>query len=103
VWCNASRGSWASSTVQHAREEVQQFSPLETGRARVYTCGPTVYTHQHIGNLRAYVFADTLRRALEWKGFEVDRVVNITDVGHLTSDMDEGEDKLELASQQEGR
>ncbi|MBD0328961.1 MAG: cysteine--tRNA ligase [Thermoleophilia bacterium] len=83
--------------------ELQEFAPLEPGRARVYTCGPTVYAYQHIGNLRAYVFADTLRRVLEWKGYEVVQVINITDVGHLTSDMDEGEDKLELASQREGR
>jgi cysteinyl-tRNA synthetase len=60
--------------------ELQQFAPLETGRAGVYTCGPTVYAYQHIGNLRAYVFADTLRRVLEWKGLEVVHVVNITDV-----------------------
>jgi cysteinyl-tRNA synthetase len=83
--------------------KLQEFAPLEPGTARVYTCGPTVYAYQHIGNLRAYVFADTLRRLLEWKGYAVTHVVNITDVGHLTSDMDEGEDKLELASQREGR
>ena len=83
--------------------ELQEFAPLEPGRVRAYTCGPTVYAYQHIGNLRAYVFADTLRRVLEWKGYEVVHVLNITDVGHLTSDMDEGEDKLELASRQEGR
>jgi cysteinyl-tRNA synthetase len=83
--------------------ELQEFAPLTAGTARVYSCGPTVYAYQHIGNLRAYVFADTLRRVLEWKGYDVVHVVNITDVGHLTSDMDEGEDKLELASQREGR
>jgi cysteinyl-tRNA synthetase len=83
--------------------ELQQFVPLEAGRVQVYTCGPTVYAYQHVGNLRAYVFADTLRRVLEWKGYEVTHVINITDVGHLTSDMDEGEDKLELASREEAR
>src|SRR5712691_12673985 len=83
--------------------ELQEFTPLESANARVYTCGPTVYAYQHIGNLRAYVFADTLRRVLEWKGYEVLHVINITDVGHLTSDMDEGEDKLELASKRERR
>jgi cysteinyl-tRNA synthetase len=83
--------------------ELQNFVPLEPAKVRVYTCGPTVYAYQHIGNLRAYVFADTLRRVLEWKGYEVTHVVNITDVGHLTSDMDEGEDKLELAARREGR
>jgi cysteinyl-tRNA synthetase len=83
--------------------KLEDFAPSEPGRARMYTCGPTVYAYQHIGNLRAYVFADTLRRVLEWKGYEVVQVINITDVGHLTSDMDEGEDKLELASQREHR
>jgi cysteinyl-tRNA synthetase len=83
--------------------ELQEFAPLERGTTRIYTCGPTVYAYQHIGNLRAYVFADTLRRVLEWKGYDVVHVVNITDVGHLTSDMDEGEDKLELAAEREGR
>jgi cysteinyl-tRNA synthetase len=76
----------------------REFVPLEPGAARMYSCGPTVYAYQHVGNLRAYVFADTLRRALEWKGHEVVQVISITDVGHLTSDMDEGDDKLELAS-----
>jgi cysteinyl-tRNA synthetase len=83
--------------------KLEEFVSLQPGTARVYTCGPTVYAYQHIGNLRAYVFADTLRRVLEWKGGEVVHVINITDVGHLTSDMDEGEDKLELASQREHR
>ncbi len=83
--------------------QLQVFSSLEPKKASVYSCGPTVYAYQHIGNLRAYVFADTLRRVLEWKGYEVTQVINITDVGHLTSDMDEGEDKLEVASKREGR
>jgi cysteinyl-tRNA synthetase len=83
--------------------ELREFAPLEPGSARVYSCGPTVYAYQHIGNLRAYLFADTLRRVLEWKGYDVVHVVNITDVGHLTSDMDVGDDKLELASRREGR
>jgi cysteinyl-tRNA synthetase len=81
----------------------REFVPLEPGAARMYSCGPTVYAYQHVGNLRAYVFADTLRRALEWKGHEVVQVISITDVGHLTSDMDEGDDKLELASEREHR
>jgi cysteinyl-tRNA synthetase len=83
--------------------ELQELVPLEPGRVRVYTCGPTVYAYQHIGNLRAYVFSDTLRRVLRWKGLDVVHAMNITDVGHLTSDMDEGEDKLELASRREHR
>jgi cysteinyl-tRNA synthetase len=69
----------------------------------MYSCGPTVYAYQHIGNLRTYVFSDTLKRALRWKGFHVRHVINITDVGHLTSDADEGDDKLELASRRDGR
>ncbi|MBF0108237.1 MAG: cysteine--tRNA ligase [Magnetococcales bacterium] len=77
---------------------IEDFHPLVSGEARIYSCGPTVYNHAHIGNLRAYVFTDTLRRTLNWKGYSVQHVINITDVGHLTSDQDEGEDKMELAS-----
>lgn len=69
----------------------------------MYSCGPTVYAYQHIGNMRAYVFADTVKRALRWKGHSVRHVINITDVGHLTSDADEGDDKLELAARREQR
>lgn len=83
--------------------KLEEFVSLEPGTARVYACGPTVYAYQHIGNLRAYVFEDTLRRVLEWKGYQVAQVMNITDVGHLTSDMDAGKDKLELASEREHR
>ncbi len=83
--------------------EVSPFVPIEPGHARMYTCGPTVYGYAHIGNMRAYVFSDTVHRALLWKGFEVRQVMNITDVGHLTSDEDEGEDKVEAASRREGR
>jgi cysteinyl-tRNA synthetase len=82
---------------------LQEFVPLKPGATRMYTCGPTVYAYQHIGNLRAYVFADTLRRVLQWKGHQVVQAISITDVGHLTSDMDEGDDKLELASKREHR
>ena len=60
-----------------------------------------MYAYQHIGNMRAYVFADTLKRTLRWKGYDVRHVINITDVGHLTSDADEGDDKLELAARRE--
>jgi cysteinyl-tRNA synthetase len=69
----------------------------------MYSCGPTVYAYQHIGNMRAYVFADILKRTLRWKGYEVRHVINITDVGHLTSDADVGDDKLELAARREQR
>jgi cysteinyl-tRNA synthetase len=69
--------------------------------ARVYTCGPTVYNYPHIGNMRAYVFADVLGRTLSWKGYKLTHVINITDVGHLTDDADAGEDKMEkMAAQQ---
>ena len=80
---------------------LEPFVPREPGKASVYSCGPTVYAYQHIGNMRAYVFADTLRRVLRWKGYDVRHVINITDVGHLTSDEDEGEDKLEAAARRE--
>jgi cysteinyl-tRNA synthetase len=69
----------------------------------MYSCGPTVYAYQHLGNMRAYVSADTVRRALRWKGFEVRHVVNITDVGHAVSDADTGEDKMEVAAARERR
>ena len=69
----------------------------------MYSCGPTVYAYQHVGNMRAYVFADTLRRTLRWKGYRVGHVINVTDVGHLTSDADEGDDKLEVAARREQR
>lgn len=71
------------------------FSALQPPRVRMYNCGPTVYAPAHIGNLRSYIFADTLRRTLRQAGFEVDQVINITDVGHLTSDNDDGADKME--------
>ena len=71
--------------------------------AGLYSCGPTVYSFPHLGNMRAYVFADTLRRALRWKGIPVRHVVNITDVGHAVADSDTGEDKLEVAAARERR
>ena len=77
---------------------LEPFVPVHEGEARVYSCGPTVYNYPHIGNMRAYVFADTLGRALEWRGYKLTHVINITDVGHLTDDADAGEDKLELAA-----
>jgi cysteinyl-tRNA synthetase len=77
---------------------LEQFQPIIPGFVRLYSCGLTVYNYAHIGNLRAYLFTDTLRRALQFKGYEVLHVMNITDVGHMTSDQDEGEDKMELAS-----
>ena len=82
---------------------LEVFEPVHPGEARVYSCGPTVYNYQHIGNMRAYVFADTLGRTLQWKGYKLTHVVNITDVGHLTSDADEGEDKMEKMAAREGK
>jgi len=79
------------------------FKPLIAGKVGMYNCGPTVYDYAHIGNLRAYVFSDTLRRAFEYNGFAVNQVMNITDVGHLVSDADEGEDKMTKALKREGK
>jgi cysteinyl-tRNA synthetase len=69
----------------------------------MYSCGPTVYVYPHLGNMRAYVSADTVRRALRWKGVRVKHVVNITDVGHAVADTDTGEDKMEVAAARERR
>ena len=81
--------------------QVADFAAATPPQVGMYTCGPTVYADQHIGNMRTYVFADTLKRVLTWKGYRVRHVINITDVGHLTSDADEGDDKLELAARRE--
>jgi cysteinyl-tRNA synthetase len=82
---------------------LQEFQSLEPGKVGMYCCGPTVYHYAHIGNLRTYVNEDFLRRALEYAGYAVNHVVNITDVGHLTSDADEGDDKMEKGAAREGR
>ena len=81
----------------------QPFEPITPGVVRMYCCGPTVYHFAHIGNLRTYVFEDLLRRALEACDYTVKHVVNITDVGHLTSDADSGEDKMEKGARREGK
>ncbi len=81
----------------------EKFIPIEPGKVRLYTCGPTVYNYAHIGNLRTYVFEDILVRALRYAHFDVTHVMNITDVGHLVSDGDEGEDKMESGSRREGK
>jgi len=78
----------------------EPFVPLEPGKVRIYSCGPTVYSRQHLGNLRAYVFADLLNRTLRFFGYPVKHVINITDVGHLTSDADSGDDKMEKAARE---
>ncbi len=79
------------------------FTPINEPQVGLYTCGPTVYNYAHLGNLRTYVFEDLLKRILRYNGFEVKHVMNITDVGHLTGDMDMGEDKLELGAKREGK
>jgi cysteinyl-tRNA synthetase len=81
---------------------LRTFEPLHK-EVGLYTCGPTVYDYAHIGNLRTYVFTDLLRRVLEFNGYTVKHVMNITDVGHLTSDADSGEDKMEKGSRRTGR
>lgn len=81
----------------------EEFKPLEGNTVRIYSCGPTVYNYAHIGNLRAYLFMDLLRRALKYEGYELKHVMNITDVGHLTSDADEGEDKMEKAAKSQNK
>ena len=82
---------------------LMRFVPRVAGRVHMYACGPTVYSYQHIGNMRTYVFGDTVKRALRWRGYEVRHVINITDVGHLLADADQGEDKMEEAARREGR
>ncbi|HEY3290977.1 MAG TPA: cysteine--tRNA ligase, partial [Anaerolineae bacterium] len=67
---------------------IREFAPLDAAVVRMYTCGPTVYNYAHIGNLRTYIFEDILRRVLIFNGYNVKHVMNITDVGHLTSDAD---------------
>ena len=79
------------------------FKPIKKGKVGMYTCGPTVYWYQHIGNLKAYLFSDILKRVLLYNGLKVKHIINVTDVGHLTSGADEGEDKMEIAAQKEGR
>ncbi|HTY55513.1 MAG TPA: cysteine--tRNA ligase [Candidatus Binataceae bacterium] len=82
---------------------VEEFKSLTPGVVTYYSCGPTVYLPQHLGNMRSYLFADTLKRALRFNGYEVCHVMNVTDVGHMTSDEDAGEDKIEKTARAEGR
>ncbi len=81
--------------------KVETFVPIDASEVKMYTCGPTVYGRAHIGNMRAYIFADVVRRILEYGGYRVKQVMNITDVGHLTSDADEGEDKLQKSAREQ--
>jgi cysteinyl-tRNA synthetase len=89
------------TTLSRRKEE---FQPLEPNRVRMYTCGPTVYRYAHVGNLRTYLFADVLCRVLEYLGYDVTQVMNITDVGHLTDDtFDRGEDKMLVSARLENK
>lgn len=84
-------------------KKLENFIPNEEGHVKMYTCGPTVYHYAHIGNMRNYIGHDILERTLEYLGYEVTRAMNITDVGHLTSDSDSGEDKMEVAKRRENK
>lgn len=88
------------NTLTRTKEELKTIEP---GTVKMYCCGPTVYNFAHIGNLRAYFFEDILKRVLLYNGYNVEHVMNITDVGHLVSDDDEGEDKMEKGSAREGK
>jgi cysteinyl-tRNA synthetase len=88
------------NTLTRKKEILVPITPEKIG---LYTCGPTVYNYVHIGNLRTYIFEDVLKRVLKYNGYKVNHVMNITDVGHLTSDADEGEDKMEKGSLREGK
>src|SRR3989338_5240828 len=83
--------------------QLEDFKPINEGTVLMYNCGPTVYSPPHLGNMRAYVVADLWRRVFELNGLKVKQVINITDVGHLVSDNDSGEDKMEKAARQEGQ
>lgn len=84
-------------------KEIEEFKPIEEGKVKIYTCGPTVYHYAHIGNIRNYIGHDILVRSLKYLGYEVTRAMNITDVGHLTSDSDSGEDKMAVAQKRENK
>ncbi|MDD3032683.1 MAG: class I tRNA ligase family protein, partial [Candidatus Pacebacteria bacterium] len=84
-------------------KKIEEFKPIEEREVRLYTCGPTVYWFAHVGNLKTYIFEDVLKRVLEYNGYHVNHVMNLTDVGHLTSDQDSGEDKLEKGAARENK
>ena len=81
--------------------KIEEFRPINKDLVTIYTCGPTVYWYAHIGNLRTYIFEDVLKRVLRYNGYRIKHVMNITDVGHLTSDQDSGEDKMEKGAKRE--
>jgi len=83
--------------------ELQEVTPITPGRVTMYACGPTVYRYAHLGNLRSFMLYDLIRRALQYEGFEVEEVMNITDVGHMTDESStEAVDKMQLAMEDEG-
>lgn len=84
-------------------KKIEDFIPNEENTVKIYTCGPTVYHYAHIGNLRTYIFEDILEKTFRYLGYNVKRVMNITDVGHLESDSDDGEDKMEKSARKEGK
>jgi len=83
--------------------KIEDLKPIEEGKVKLYTCGPTVYSYAHIGNIRSYISHDTLEKTLRYLGYEVTRCMNITDVGHLTSDSDSGEDKMLKGAKRENK
>ena len=88
------------NTMSQKKEE---FSPIDPKEVRMYTCGPTVYWHQHVGNFRSMITPDVIKRVLDYNGFSVKHIINVTDVGHLTNDSDDGDDKIEEAAKKEGK
>lgn len=84
-------------------KKIEEFIPNEKGNVKMYTCGPTVYHYAHIGNLRTYIFEDILEKGLEYLGYNVKRVMNVTDVGHMTSDSDDGEDKMQKGAERDNK
>ena len=84
-------------------KNVEEFVPNVEGKVNMYTCGPTVYHFAHIGNLRSYIMEDVLEKMFRYAGYDVKRVMNITDVGHLSSDADEGEDKMLKGAKRENK
>ena len=81
--------------------KIEEFKPVEDGKVKMYTCGPTVYHYAHIGNMRNYIGHDILEKTLKYLGYDVKRAMNITDVGHLTSDSDSGDDKMVASAKKE--
>ena len=96
----AGKGIVIYNTLSREREKLKT---LDNNLVKIYSCGPTVYNYAHIGNLRTYVFMDILRRVLKYVGYELVHVMNITDVGHLVSDADEGEDKMQKGAREQNK